>query len=439
VTNKSRVSVTVKRLLALGHNEERRKTMKKLVLFFLVVGLAVGIAGMPASSLAKEKGPIKIGFFAPLSGHAAQVGKDMLAGLEVYLMEQGWEAAGRKIKLISEDTEAKPAVAMTKIRKLVEKDGVHVLIGGLLASTGYALMPYANGKKIPAIYAIMASDDLTQRKPGKWMVRTGWTSSQPSHPFGVYAAKELGFRKIVTIGFDYAFGWEVVGGFQRTFEESGGTVVQKLWTPVGTLDYGPYLGQINKDADAVFGLFFGAGAMNFVKQFKEYGLKGKMALLGGGTTTDESVLPSMGDEALGTYTTLHYSGAIDTPENAKFNKAFKAHAGKIASYYGEGPYTGGRWIVEAAKAINGDVENREKFLNALKSLKLTGNPRGPIELDKYGNPIQNIYIRKVERVGGELQNTVVKTYPNVSQFWTYDVDWYLKQPLYSRDYPPLKK
>jgi branched-chain amino acid transport system substrate-binding protein len=411
--------------------------MKKLVLFSVVIGLVMGMAAMPASSLAK--GPIKVGFIAPLSGHAAQVGRDMLAGMELAFMHRNWQAAGRKIKLISEDTEAKPAVAMTKVRKLVERDGVHVLIGGLMASTGYALMPYVDAKRIPALYVIMASDDLTQRKRGKFMVRTGWSSSQPSHPFGVYAAKELGLRKIVTIGYDYAFGWEVVGGFQRTFEDSGGRIIQKLWTPVGTMDYGPYLGQIDKDADAVFGLFFGAGALQFVKQYKEYGLKDKIPLLGGGTTTDESVLPSMGDEAIGTITALHYSEALDTPANKKFDAGFRKYAEKMASYYGEGPYTGGLWLVEAAKDINGDVEDKDKFLNALKTLRLKGAPRGDFELDYFGNPVQNIYIRKVQRVGGELKNTVIKTYPNVSQFWTYDVDWYLKQPLYSRDYPPLKK
>ena len=176
-----------------------------------------------------------------------------------------------------------------------------------------------------------------------------------------------------------------------------------------------------------------------MKQFKQFGLRDKMVLLGGGTMTDESVLPSMGDEAIGAITALHYSGAIDSPENKKFNEAFKKHAGKIASYYGEGPYTGGKWIIEAIKAIDGDVEDKEKFLKALKELKLTGAPRGPYELDESGNPIQNIYIRKVERVGGELQNTVIKVYPKVSQFWTYDKAWYLKQPLYSRDYPPMKK
>jgi branched-chain amino acid transport system substrate-binding protein len=412
--------------------------MKRLLLIVTVVSI-MAIPFIPTSLLAADtKGPIKIGFIAPLSGHAAQTGKDMLSGLELYLKQQNSQVAGRKIILISEDTEAKPAVGMTKTRKLVEKDGVHVVIGGLMASTGYALMPYVDAQKMPAIYCIMASDDLTQRERGKWMVRTGWTSSQPSHPFGEYAYKELGYRKIATIGFDYAFGWEVIGGFQKTFEDAGGKIIQKLWTPVGNLDYGPYLGQINKEADAVFGLFFGAGALNFVKQYKEYGLKDKIPLLGGGTMTDEHVLPSMGDEAIGAITALHYSEAIDTPTNKKFSQEFRKFAGKAASYYGEGPYTGGKWIIDAIKSINGDVENREKFLAALKNLKVADTPRGPIELDQYGNPIQNIYIRKVQRVGSELQNTVIKTYPKVSQFWTYNPEEYLKLPLYSREYPPLK-
>lgn len=410
--------------------------MKKVFLFSVLL-LVVSMMALPASALAK--GPIKIGFFAPLTGFAAQTGKDMLNGLKFYLEEQKYQIGGRKIELLIDDTEAKPAVAMTKVRRLVEKDGVHVLIGGLMASTGYALKPYVDRKKIPAVYAVMASDDLTQRERGTWLVRTGWSSSQPSHPFGEYAAKQLGLKKVVTIGFDYAFGWEVISGFQRTFEESGGKVIQKLWAPVGTLDYGPYLGQISKDADAVFALFFGSGALQFTKQFKQYGLKDKMMLIGGGTLTDESVLPSMGDESLGIITTLHYSAAIDTPANKAFAGPFKKFAGKSASYYSEMFYTGGKWIVESAKKIDLNVEDREKFLAALKAHKVTDDPRGPIEIDKYGNPIQNVYIRKVERVGGELQNTVIHTYPNVSQFWTYDPEEYMKQPLYSRDFPPKKK
>jgi len=412
--------------------------MNKLIQSSIVALAMAGatFVGMSTSVMAKD--PIKIGFFAPLSGFAAQTGKDMLSGLKFYLKEQGGMVNGRKVELISEDTEAKPAVALTKVRKLVEKDGVHILMGGLMASTGYALQPYVDGKKIPTLYPVMAPDDITQRKRAKWVVRTGWSSSQPSHPFGEYAYNELGLRKIVTLGFDYAFGWEVIGGFQKSFEEAGGKITQKIWVPVGNRDYAPFLPQIDKDADAVFALLFGAGALQFVKQYKEFGLDKKHMLLGGGTTTDEHVLPSMGDEALGIVTTLHYSAAIDTPVNKAFTKPYREFAGKSASYYSEALYTGGRWAIEAMKSIEGNVEDRDAFLLALQKQTLSDVPRGPLKIGKYGNPVQNIYIRKVERVDGELQNTVVKTYPNVSQFWNYDPETFLKQPVYDRSFPPLK-
>jgi branched-chain amino acid transport system substrate-binding protein len=178
--------------------------------------------------------------------------------------------------------------------------------------------------------------------------------------------------------------------------------------------------------------------MQFNKQYQEFGLKGKIPLIGGGTLTDEHALPSMGDEVIGVITPLHYSEALDNPANKKFVKAFREKAKKAASYYSEGTYTGARWIVEAIKAINGDVENRPKLLEALKKVELKDVPRGPMKLDSYGNPIQNIYVRKVEKVGGELQNTVIYTYPNVSQFWKFKPEEFLKQPVYSREYPPVK-
>jgi branched-chain amino acid transport system substrate-binding protein len=413
--------------------------MKKvLVLVFFVMAMASLIAFNPSTSLAQAKGPIKIGFISPLSGGMAANGKDMLAGIQLALEEIGYQAAGRKIELIVEDDEAVPATGLTKTRKLVEKDGVHVMTGGLMASTGYALAPYIDSKEIPMTYPIMAPDDLTQRQRAKWIVRTGWNSSQPNHPLGEYAYQVLKLRKVVIIGLDYAFGWECSGGFQKTFEEAGGKIVQKIWTPLTVQDFSPYLAQISKEADGVYAMFTGRTTLQFTKQYQEFGIKGKITLIGGGTTTDEHALPSMGDEAIGIITTLHYSEALDNPANKKFVKAYREKAKKAASYYSEGTYTGAKWIVEAIKAVKGDVENRPKFMEALRKAEIKDVPRGPLKLDSYGNPIQNVYIRKVERVGGELQNTVIQTYPNVSQFWKYNPEEFLKQPVYSREFPPLK-
>ncbi|NWF93851.1 MAG: ABC transporter substrate-binding protein [Syntrophaceae bacterium] len=410
------------------------------VLFWVFLAMVLGslIALNPSTPWAQARGPIKIGFITPLSGGMAANGKDMLAGFQLYLEEIGYQVAGRKIELFVEDDEATPATGLTKTRKLVEKDGVHVMSGGLMASTGYALAPYIDSKEIPMTYPIMAPDDLTQRQRAKWIVRTGWNSSQPNHPFGEYAYNVLKFRKIATMSLDYAFGWENVGGFQKTFEEAGGKIIQKIWIPLTVTDFSPYLAQISKEADAVYAMFTGRSALQFTKQYQEFGLKGRLPLIGGGTTTDEHALPSMGDEAIGIITALHYSEVLDNPANKKFVKAFREKAKKAASYYSEGTYTGARWIIEAIKAINGDVENRPKFMEALRKVELRDVPRGNFRLDDYGNPIQNVYIRKVERVRGELQNTVIYTYPNVSQFWKYKPEEFLKQPVYSREFPPLK-
>jgi len=413
--------------------------MSKRLFRTIIVGLVAGLVLLTqALSWAQARGPIKIGFITPLSGAFAASGKDMLSGLQLYLEEIGYQAAGRKIELIVEDDEAVPATSLTKTRKLVEKDGVHIMTGGLMSSTGYALPPYIDAKEMPMTYPIMAPDDLTQRQRPKWIVRTGWNCSQANHPFGEYAYQVLKFRKVAVVALDFAFGWENAGGFQKTFEESGGKIVQKIWLPLTATDFSPYLSQISKDVDGVYAVLAARSALQFVKQYQEFGLKAKIPLIGGGTTTDEHVLPSMGDEALGIITPLHYSEALDNPANKKFVKAFREKAKKAASYFSEGTYTGARWIVEAIKAVKGDVENRPRLLEALKKVELKDVPRGSFRLDDYGNPVQNIYIRKVEGVGGELQNTVIYTYPKVSQFWKYKPEEFLKQPVYSREYPPLK-
>jgi len=409
----------------------RIRIVASAVLLMLATSLAAPL-GVSAQSA-----PIKIGFLAPLTGPFAQIGKDMVNG-NLYLAEIGGQVAGRKIEVLVEDDEGNPATALNKSRKLVDQDKISILTGGMLANVGYALQPYIDSQKIPTTYPVIAADDITQRKPAKWIVRTGWTTSQPTHPFADWVLKNTKYRKIAAIGMDYAFGYETIGGFQQVFEEGGGQIVQRIWAPLNTNDFAPFLAQIRRDADAVLALFTGRLALQFVKQYEEAGLKGKLPLLGGGTITDETVLPQMGDEAIGLITALHYSQALDNPANAKFNKAFEASAGKIPSYYSEATYTNARWIVEAIKAVGGKVEDRDALLAALRRVDLKESARGPLKVDDFGNPIQNIYIRKVERVGGKLQNTVIATYPAVSQFWKYKPDEYMKRPLYGRDYPPCR-
>ncbi|MSO83106.1 MAG: ABC transporter substrate-binding protein [Acidobacteria bacterium] len=406
------------------------KTFRFAIVVAALLVAAVLVRGQSAA------GPIRIGFIVPLSGPLAQNGRDILNGFLLALDEIGYRAGGREIRLIVEDDEGIPAVGLTKARKLVESDRVHLMAGALLASTGYALAPYIDSMKIPMVYPVVSADDLTQRRRSTWIVRTGWTSSQPNHPFGEYAYHTLKFRTVATIALDYAFGWESVGGFQRTFEAEGGRITQKMWTPISVHDFAPYLAQISRDVDAVYALFLGRAALQFLRQYEEYGLKARVPLIGAGTTTDEHVLPFMGDEALGIITALHYSAAVDTPANRKFAPAYRARYKKVPSYYSESMYTGGQWVIAAIEALGGRVEDREALIGALRAARPTGLPRGPVELDAFGSPIENVYVRRVERVNGELQNTVIETFPRVSQFWKYNPADYLKQPLYSRRFVP---
>ncbi len=411
-----------------------RKMLAVMVVALVVGGVLLG-AG---TDVWAQKGPIKIGLLVPETGPLSPNGKDMIKSLELFLEEQNYRLAGREVKLTVEDSAGVPATGLTKARALVEGQGVHVLIGPLSAAVGYAIAPYLIEKKVPTLFPIVSAEDITQRKRSPYIVRTGWTSSQPSHPFGKWVYDNLKYRKIAMIAYDFAFGWEVGAGFQRTFEEAGGQVVQKLWPPLGNADYGPYLAQLRRDVDAVYAVFSGADALRFAKQYAEAGLKGRLPLIGGGTFTDEHVLRTMGDEALGIVTALHYSAALATPANKKFAQAYEAKFKQIPSYYSEGTYVAGVALKAALEATGGDIEDVGKFLAALRKVDLSDAPRGPMRFDDFGNPIQNVYVRKVERVGDRLQNTVIHTFPNVSQFWTYKPEEYLKNPVYSRDYPPCK-
>ena len=381
--------------------------------------------------------PIRIGYFGPLTGNFSQTGKDMTDGFNLFWEEVGNKVAGREVKVIVEDSDPEPTGALTKVRRLVEQEKVHTVAGGLLAATGYAIAPYIEQNKIPTLYPVTAPDDITQRKPVRWVVRTSASGSQATHPLGDYAYKQLRLRRVATISMDYAFGWETSAGFQRVFEELGGKVVQRIWTPLTIQDYAPYLASLKKDIDGVYACHTGGLSPRFLKTWSDVGLR-NIPLVGIGTLTDENVLKGMGDEALGVITSLIYSSALDTPANRKFSAAYEKRYGRGTSLYSAQGYTGARFYYEALKAINGEIENKEKFMAALRKVEIAEDPRGPMKMDDLGNPIENVYVRKVERVGGKLQNTVIHTYPNVSQFWTYKQDEYLKAPAYDRNYPPCK-
>ena len=398
---------------------------------------AVLLAGaLAGSARAADAEPIRLGFLTIKSGALAAGGKQMEDGLRLFLKERNNMIAGRKVELFVGDTAGQPAITKTKAQELVEKNKVQVLIGPLAAFEALAIDDYIRSSEMPTISPSAAAEDLTQRKPNPWFVRAVGTSAQPSHPLGEYAAQTLKYKRIAIIADDFAFGHEISAGFQRSFEENGGKVVQKLWSPLNVADYGTYIGQIKPNVDAVFAAFAGGNGIKFLKQYSEYGLKGKIPLLGAMTTVDEGILKQMGDEALGVVSAGWYAASLTNAENRKFVAAMNRDSQQDPGYYSMGAYGAALMLEQALKDVNGRIEDKPAFMAALRKVHLGNDPRGKVSLDALGNPVLDIYVRKVERVNGKLSNTVVKTYPAVSQFWTYSTRDFLAAPVYSRDYPP---
>jgi branched-chain amino acid transport system substrate-binding protein len=397
-------------------------------------GLAA-TAALPMSARAQATGPIRVGLLTVRTGPLASGGLDMERALVMYLKERDNTLAGRKVELLVADTAGAPATARTKTQELVEKNDVHCLVGPLAAFEALAIDDYIREKQIPVL-GVAAAEDITQRKPNPWLVRATSSSAQCAHPMGDYCAKDLKYKTMITIADDLAYGHEMTAGFQRVFEDNGGKIVQKLFPPLTAPDYGTYIAQL-KDADSIFLGFAGSNGFRFLRQFNEYGLQAKLTPVGGMTALDEAVLRNMGDEALGIVTTCWYSAELDNPRNKIFAPAFRAENKYDPGFYAAATYTEGGVLEAALKTTGGNIEDRPAFMKALRATRVD-TVRGPVRFDEFGNVVGNVYIRKVTRKDGRLVNSVIKTYPDVSQFWTYDQKAFLANPVYSRDWPPAK-
>ena len=389
-------------------------------------------------SLAPAQDTVKIGFMGPMSGVLAPSGKDMAEGFQFGFEQAGNQCGRRKVEVIVEDNEGNPNLALTKLRRFIERDQIRILGGIQWTQIAYAITPITDKDRVPTLL-LSTPDDVTKRKPAKYTIRTSAAASQVTHALGDHARKTLGYKRAAAIALDNGFGFESISGFQRVFEEGGGEVVQKIWVPINALDFAPYLSQVRRDVDVVVSTFAGGGAIRFVKQYADTTLKGKVPLVSTGFQMDEAVLRQLGDEAVGIVSALFWSPTLDNAANTAFVKAFVAKHGKTPSVYHMSMNSGARWACEALKATDTKPDDQEALLAAIRRASETiPDPRGPIKIDEYGNPTQNVYILRVEKRDGKLENKVVHTYPMVSQFWTYNAADFLKSTPYSRDYPPVK-
>src|SRR5947209_6441499 len=401
--------------------------------FIQAAGSAAAAAALPAAAQAE---PIRLGLVTVKTGPLASGGIDMERALTQYLKERNDTLAGRKVELLVADSGGVPAQTRTKIQELVERDRIHLMIGPLDTASALASDDYIRQAQLLTL-SVAAAEDMTQRKPNPWFTRGTSTSSQSAMPLADYAAKTLGYKRMAVIADDIAYGHEMCAGFMRVFEDNGGKVVQRLFPPIAVPDYGTYLAQLKTNVDSIFLGFAGSNGFRFLRQANEYGLIQKVKPIGGMTALDEAVLRNMGDEALGIITSCWYSAEIENPINQKFVSAFRSQWKYDPGFYAAATYTESAVLEGTLDAIKGRIEDKQAFMKAVRSIKVD-TCRGPVRFDQYGNVVGNVYIRKVARKEGRLVNTVIHTYPNVSQFWTYKPDEFLKNPVYSRDYPPAK-
>jgi branched-chain amino acid transport system substrate-binding protein len=415
-----------------------RKISRRAMMAGTAAGVAAAAFKFPAPAIA-QNAPFKLGLLTVKTGPLAQGGIQMEQGVQTYLKLNNNMMGGRKVEFISADTGGNPAGAKTKAQELVERDNVDVILGPLAAFELYAISDYVIQHKRPTL-SLAAADDLTQRHANPFLLRASATSSQAMHPMGHYAATEMKLKRVVTVVEDFAFGYEQMGGFQAAFHKDGGCVVNKLWPPIVTPDYTPYLAQIT-DCDGVCEGFAGSNPLRFMKQYAAAGLK--YPVVTGETGGDDALLKSFGDEAVGLVSACPYTLDLASDGNQRFVDAMVKDFNTVPGFYAAGLYVNCEVVAAGLKATGGDASDKEKFMGVMKQVTLPDTPRGPVKFDHFGNVVGNIYIRKMGKEGAKyglkLWNKTVKTYENVSQFWDWPEKEYLAHPVYSRNYPPLEK
>ncbi|HXJ50731.1 MAG TPA: ABC transporter substrate-binding protein [Burkholderiales bacterium] len=399
--------------------------------------VALALLTFAAPPVFGQAEPLRIGFLTVRTGPLAAGGRQMEEGINLFLKERNSTLAGRKVEILFADTAGQPAQAKTKAQELVEREKVHILVGPLATFEALAIDEYVLTAKVPLLPPMSAAqNDLAQQRKSDYVIHTYGTAAQAMYALGDYAAKKLGMKRVAMIADDFTYGHEGAAGFQKTFEDAGGHVVQKLWPPLNAPDYGSFIGQLKGNVEGIYAGFAGSNPLRFLRAYREYGMK--PIVMGNPTLTDEGILKNMGDEAIGVYTASWYTVDRNDPDNKRFVEAIRREYKVTPGFYTAATYTSGLWIEGAMALVKGKFEDKAAWVQALHNVKLEHGPMGPLRLDEYGKPILNVYVRKVERRNGELVNVTVATYPNVSQFWTYDPKAFIAGPQFSRDYPPAK-
>jgi branched-chain amino acid transport system substrate-binding protein len=353
-----------------------------------------------------QGGPIKIGVVLPYTGVYAVLGESITQGMELVFARENWTVAGRKMEMIKEDDEMKPPVGVRKTEKLIDSDKVDILTGPVHSGILMGMRDKVHNSKTILIVSNAGADAISRERCSRWIFRASFSNWQPCQPMGGWVAKNLAKEVFLTAP-NYQAGKDMMNAFKETFVPAGGRVVAEDYPKLGETDYAPYLTKIRQSgAKAVFAFFSGTDAVNFVKQYDQFGLKGQVRLTGAGFLTEPDVLPAQGRSALGIITGHFYTPQLDSPVNKKFVADFKAKfGGKTPDGFACQGHDTAEVIVRALKAVNGNTQDKDKLVDAIAKVEFE-SPRGRFRFDpKTNNVIQPfIYIREVKEVAGGLDN-----------------------------------
>ena len=360
-------------------------------------GAAVGPWVLRAQA---QSSPVKIGVVLPYTGVYAVLGESITQAMELVFARENWMVAGRKIEMIKEDDEMKPPVGIRKTEKLIDSDKVDILTGPVHSGILMGMRDKVHNSKTILIVSNAGADAISRERCSKWIFRTSFSNWQPCQPMGGWVAKNVS-KEVFQIAPNYQAGKDMMAAFRETFLPAGGKLVAEDYPKLGETDYAPYITKIKQSgAKAVFAFFSGTDAVNFVKQFDQFGLKQTVKLTGAGFLTEPDVLPAQGKSALGIITGHFYTPVLDNPVNKQFVKDFKArYNNKTPDGFAVQGYDTAEVILRALKVVNGNTQDKEKLVDAIAKVEFD-SPRGRFRFDpKTHNVIQPfIYVREVREV-----------------------------------------
>jgi len=385
-----------------------------------LTGASATVAGLTAGPWAgkghAQGGPLKIGLVLPYSGVYQVLGESITQGMELVFAREGNKIAGREVQLIKEDDEMQPPVGLRKTDKLIESDKVDILTGPVHSGILMGMRDKVHNSKTILIVSNAGADAISRGRCSKWIFRASFSNWQPCQPMGGWVAKNVAKDVFLTAP-NYQAGKDMMNAFKETYVPAGGKIIGEEYPKLGETDYAPLLTKIRQSgAKAVFAFFSGTDAVNFVKQYDQFGLKGQVKLTGAGFLTEPDVLPAQGKAALGTITGHFYTPQLDNPVNKKFVADFKAKfAGKTPDGFACQGYDTAEVIVRAVKAVNGNTQDKDRLVAAIAKVEFD-SPRGRFRFDpKTHNIIQPfIYVREVKEVAGGLDNVPIDKIANVA-------------------------